>query len=62
MIDLIEKLYDKQSFDIIVPSIPGYGYSTPLTKPVDQVETAQLFDALMRFVHGDSNCQYYLHG
>ena len=62
MIDFIEKLYDKDSFDIIVPSIPGYGYSTPLRKPVDQVETAQLFDAMMRFVHHDSNCQYYVHG
>ena len=62
MIDFIAKLFEKQYLDIIVRFIIGYGYSTPLSKPVDQVETAQLFDSLIRFVHDDSNCQYYLHG
>jgi hypothetical protein len=44
-----------------VPSIPGYGYSTPLKKPVDVVDTAQYFDALMRFLHGN-DCEYFAHG
>ena len=59
---MIDRLLEiDESFDIIVPSIPGYGYSTPLNKPVDILETSQLFDALMRYVHGES-CEYYVHG
>ncbi len=62
MIEFIEKIFDKQSFDIVVPSLPGYGYSTPLTKNADQLDTAQYFDALMRFIHDDPNCRYFVHG
>ena len=47
---------------IIVPSIPGFGYSTPLTKTIDAAETAQYFDALMRFIHNDQDCEYFIHG
>ena len=61
-LDYIEANYKTLSFDIIVPSIPGYGYSTPLTKPVDAFETSQYFDALMRFVHNDPKVEYFIHG
>lgn len=61
MIDYMNENYKDLSFDIIVPSIPGYGYSTPLKKPFDFIDTAQYFDALMRFVHNE-NVQYFIHG
>lgn len=51
----------KYNYDIIVPSIPGYGYSTPVNRIVDAVDAAQLFDALMRHLHGES-VEYYVHG
>ena len=62
MIDYMSEHYTETSFDIIVPTIPGYGYSTPLDRPLDSTDTAQLFDALMRFTHGDENCRYFIHG
>jgi hypothetical protein len=62
MIDFIENIYNTKSFEIIVPSIPGYGYSIPLTRPLDAVDTAQYFDALMRYLFNDNNCQYFIHG
>ena len=55
-------LNSNASYDIVVPSIPGFGYSTPLDKLIDSVETAQYFDALMRFVNKDENTQYFIHG
>jgi microsomal epoxide hydrolase len=61
MIDYLNDNYKDISFNIIVPSIPGYGYSTPLNRPFDYVDTAQYFDALMRLIHGD-NVQYFMHG
>lgn len=61
-IDYIQNNYKTLSFDIIVPSIPGYGYSTPLRRPFDVVDTAQYFDALMRFVHNDADSEYFVHG
>jgi juvenile hormone epoxide hydrolase len=61
MLDYIEKKYPDTPLDIIVPSIPGYGYSTPLSKIVDTVDTARYFDALMRYIHGDS-VKYFIHG
>ena len=48
MIEKIETEYKDVSFKIIVPSIPGYGYSTPLNHVVDIADTAILFDAIMR--------------
>lgn len=62
-IDYIEANYnnDKQYYDIIVPSIPGYGYSTPLNRPFDAADVARVYDALMRHLFGE-NCVYYVHG
>jgi pimeloyl-ACP methyl ester carboxylesterase len=41
------------SFDVIVPSLPGYGFSVPLTTlGVDVARTAQLWDTLMHDVLG----------
>lgn len=41
------------SFDVIVPSLPGFGFSTPLTKPdVEFMQTAEIWDKLMREVLG----------
>jgi pimeloyl-ACP methyl ester carboxylesterase len=37
------------SFDLVIPSIPGYGFSAPLTSPGwDSARTARAWDALMR--------------
>ena len=49
MIEKIESEFKDVSFRIFVPSIPGYGYSTPLKRVVDTIDTAFLFDALMRY-------------
>lgn len=59
MIDYISREFKDISFDIIVPSIPGYGYSTPLDRPIDAQDTAQLFDAMMRYLHGE-NVKYFV--
>lgn len=41
------------AFDVIVPSLPGYAFSTPMTTPgVGYVRTAQLWHRLMRDVLG----------
>ena len=41
------------AFDVIVPSLPGYGFSSPLTKTgVNAWRTADLWDRLMREVLG----------
>ena len=41
------------AFDVIVPSLPGFGFSTPLTVPgVNVSTTADLWDRLMRDVLG----------
>ena len=41
------------AFDVVVPSLPGYGFSTPLTTPgINYWRTADLWDTLMRDVLG----------
>lgn len=41
------------AFDVVVPSLPGYGFSTPLTKPgANAVGTADLWQVLMNDVLG----------
>ena len=41
------------AFDVVVPSLPGFGFSTPLTVPgVNASTTADLWDRLMREVLG----------
>lgn len=41
------------AFDVVVPSLPGYGFSSPLTTPgVNAWRTADLWDRLMRDVLG----------
>ncbi len=62
LIDYISFNFTDLSFDIIVPSIPGYGYSNPLNKPLDTFDTAFYFDALMRFIHKDEKCKYFVKG
>ena len=43
----------KDSFDVIVPSLPGYGFSTPLTKTgINYWNTADLWVKLMQDVLG----------
>lgn len=45
----------EDSFDVIVPSLPGYGFSTPLlTTGIDAFRTADLWLKLMREVLGYS--------
>ncbi|MBH77139.1 MAG: epoxide hydrolase [Dehalococcoidia bacterium] len=41
------------SFDVVVPSLPGYGFSTPLTQPgINFWRTADLWNTLMQDVLG----------
>lgn len=41
------------AFDVVVPSLPGFGFSSPLTQPgVGFARTAELWDTLMRDVLG----------
>ena len=41
------------AFDVIVPSLPGYGFSSPLTVPgISPAKTVDLWDRLMREVLG----------
>jgi pimeloyl-ACP methyl ester carboxylesterase len=43
----------RDAFDVVVPSLPGYGFSTPLTKTgVNYVTTADLWVKLMQDVLG----------
>jgi len=43
----------KDAFDVVVPSLPGYGFSTPLTKPgINFWRTADLWVTLMQDVLG----------
>ena len=45
----------QDSFDVVVPSLPGYGFSTPLpTTGIDAFRTADLWLKLMREVLGYS--------
>jgi pimeloyl-ACP methyl ester carboxylesterase len=55
-IDIIGPLTDpaahglepKLAFDLVIPSLPGYGFSSPLTQPGwDSARMARAFDALM---------------
>lgn len=56
-----ENANKKFNYDIVVPTIPGYGFSTPLEQPMDTTDTAFIFDALMRFLHGEK-VRYFVHG
>ena len=60
MIDHIEATFKDDSFDILVPSMPGYGYSAPLRVSLSNVHIGRYFDALVRHLHGGSS--YYIHG
>jgi pimeloyl-ACP methyl ester carboxylesterase len=40
------------AFDVIVPSLPGFAFSSPLPRPIDAVTTADLWVKLMRDVLG----------
>ncbi len=40
------------AFDVVVPSIPGYGWSSPPAEPITTREVAPIFDRLMRDVLG----------
>lgn len=43
----------KDAFDVVVPSLPGFGFSTPLTQPgINWWRTADLWATLMRDVLG----------
>jgi microsomal epoxide hydrolase len=40
------------AFDLVIPSLPGFGFSSKPARPVGQRATARLFDALMTKVLG----------
>lgn len=42
----------EDAFDLVIPSLPGFGWSYKPAVPVDQIETAHLYDALMTRVLG----------
>jgi epoxide hydrolase len=53
MFSLVEPLTNppegQQAFDLVIPSIPGYGFSTPLAAPGwDSARIAKAWDALMK--------------
>ncbi|WP_334162059.1 epoxide hydrolase family protein [Phenylobacterium sp.] len=43
------------AFDLVIPSLPGFGFSSKPTRPVGQRTTARLFNALMTEVLGYSS-------
>jgi pimeloyl-ACP methyl ester carboxylesterase len=45
-------LDDAIAFDLVVPSLPGHGFSSPLTKPLDDGDIADLWTKLMTEVLG----------
>ncbi len=50
----------EDAFDLVIPSLPGFGWSEKPRRLVDQRETAQLFDRLMTDVLGYGH--YYAQG
>ncbi|MEQ9314569.1 MAG: epoxide hydrolase [Henriciella sp.] len=42
----------EDAFDLVIPSLPGYGFSGKPASPLGQRATAKLFDSLMRDVLG----------
>jgi len=42
----------EDAFDLVIPSLPGFGYSEKPKRLIDQRETARLFDRLMTGVLG----------
>ncbi|XP_003747377.1 epoxide hydrolase 1 [Galendromus occidentalis] len=57
---LLSEAKDGVSFDIIVPSLPGYGYSDPAKKQgVDIAVTARIFSKLMKRL---GYSKYYVQG
>ena len=61
VIDFIERNYKDTSFNIVVPSIPGYHFSTPLDKKHNPVDSSLVFDGLMRYIFGEQT-RYFIHG
>jgi pimeloyl-ACP methyl ester carboxylesterase len=45
----------EDAFDLVIPSLPGFGYSGPLAQLVSQRETAALWNKLMTQILGYSN-------
>ena len=43
------------AFDLVIPSLPGFGFSSKPTKPIGQRATARLFNILMTKVLGYDN-------
>lgn len=66
-LDLIDPLVDpvahggsaEDAFDVVVPSMPGFGYSTPLVGEWTMARVARTYDALMR---GLGYAAYGIHG
>ena len=49
-----------QAFHVVVPSIPGFGFSDPLPEAANNIQaTAEVFDALMK---GLGYMRYMIHG
>ena len=44
-----------------MPSIPGYDYSEPLNQKYNVIDTARLYDGLMRHLFGEE-LKYFVHG
>ena len=42
----------KDAFDLVIPSLPGFGFSSKPTRPIGQRTTARLFNTLMTEVLG----------
>jgi pimeloyl-ACP methyl ester carboxylesterase len=57
---LVEPADGSAGFDVIVPSLPGYGFSSPLRQKVSTTRVAELWDRLMHDVLGYG--RYYAAG
>lgn len=51
---------DKVSFDVVIPSLPGFGFSSPTPKNWTIDDTARVFNTLMQEVLGYDT--YAVHG
>lgn len=45
----------EDAFDLIIPSLPGYGFSGPTPRPIGMRTAARLFDTLMTDIEGHSS-------
>ena len=53
MVDHLREAHANVPLDITIVQIPGFAYSSPLTRPIDVSDATLYFDALMKHLHGE---------